>query len=259
MSLQKMKAILRHNGYEIYSRPFELNIVGLRSKSVIPNRFDDEIHVFYKISKSQWVYHVFKATTDPGTYWLKQPMQPQGTAILDQGQYKGAYKLGLHKGQYLALVQAKPVNFIRDYNRDAVLDFNNGNKMSGMIGIDIHRANVQGETKYVDRNSAGCQVFENASDFALFLKLCEKHRQLYGNSFTYSLIDFRAVQRQNIRYVLSGIGALGMIGAGFIAIKHKEKIKSVAQEVGDFFSDLIQAKRENENQHQTNYNTTPAG
>ena len=65
MILQKMKAILRHKKFEIFSRPFELNIVGLRSKSVIPNRFDDEIHVFYKVSTLKWQYHIFKATTDP--------------------------------------------------------------------------------------------------------------------------------------------------------------------------------------------------
>ncbi len=258
MSLQKMKAILRHKGYQSFSRPYELNIVGLRSKSVVPNRFDDEIHVFYKVSTLNWHYHVFKATTDPGTFWLNQPMQPQGTAILAEGQNLNSYELGLHQGKYLALVQRKPITIIRDYNRDAILDFNNGNKSSGQFGINIHRANVQGTTKSVDRNSAGCQVFEKAKDFELFISLCQKHKQLYGNHFTYSLVDFRAVQRQNLRYVLSGVGALGLVGLSYMAVKHQDKIKTAVLEVSDFFSDIIQTKP-NENEYQTNNSSAPSG
>lgn len=255
MSLQKMKAILRDKGFTIYTRPYELNIVGLRSKSIVPNRFDDEIHVFYKVSALNWHYHIFKTTTDPGTFWLKQPMQPQGTAILAEGQYIGAYHLALHRGQYLALTQIKPVTVIRDYNRDAVLDFRNGRKTRGLYGINIHRANRVGTTKTVDKNSAGCQVFENANEFALFLGLCEKHKRLYGNSFTYSLIDFRAVRRQNIKYALAGIGVAGVIGLGLLAMHKREKIKSIAEGVGNFFS----SKTKTNNEYQTNHSPNLAG
>lgn len=253
-----MKAILRHKDFEIYTRPYELNIVGLRSKSVEPNRFDDEIHVFYKVSTLNWQYHIFRATTDPGTFWLRQPMQPQGTAILSEGQYRGAYSLGLHQGKYLALVQSGRVTIIRDYNRDAVLDFNNGQKTTGLYGINVHRANAQGVTKAVDRNSAGCQVFENVKDFDLFIGLCQKHKQLYGNHFTYSLIDFRAVKRQNLRYVLTGVGALGMVGLSYLAVSHQEKIKNLMQEVGDLFTDLVTTKKTNENS-QTSDTSNPTG
>ncbi len=248
---------MRHKGFKIFSRPFELNIVGLRSKSTIPNRFDDEIHIFYKVSNLNWYYHIFKATTDPGTFWLRQPLQPQGTAILQEGQFLNAYGMGLHRGKYLALVQTGPVAIIRDYNRDAILDFNNGNKTTGYFGINVHRANKTGTTKTIDKNSAGCQVFENADDFSLFLKLCQKHKSLYGNRFTYSLIDFRAVRRQNARYVAAGIGIAGLLGLGILAITQKEKIKNIVEEVGDFFSDIIQTK--NNYEPQTDHSSNPSG
>src|SRR5689334_13779142 len=108
MIFPRVKAVLRKKGFRLYDRPFELNIVGVRSHNVMPERFDDEIHVFYKAAPFKWEYHVFKATTDPGTYWLLNPMQPQGTAILAQGQYVNAYAIGLHHGQYPALVQNAP-------------------------------------------------------------------------------------------------------------------------------------------------------
>ena len=199
MLLPKMKGILRSKGYELYTKPNELNIVGIRSTSTIPNRFDDEIHVFYKTAPLKWNYHIYKVTTDPGTFWLRNPMQAQGTAILAQGQYKAAYKIGLHQGKYKALVQSKPTTVIRDYDRDAKLDFRNGTKSKGMFGINIHRASVNGITKQVDKYSAGCQVFSNVNEFKQFMDLCEKHKALYGNSFTYTLIDFRAVKRQSYK------------------------------------------------------------
>jgi hypothetical protein len=246
--LLKIKAILRHKGYTLYTRPYELNIVGLRSRSVIPNRFDDEFHVFYKVSAVNWHYHVFKCTTDPGTFWLRQPMQPEGTAILAEGQYRDTYQLGIHLGKYLALVQRKPVTVIRDYDRDAVLDFYNGTKMTGLFGINIHRANAEGVTKSVDKNSAGCQVFENAGDFYAFLKLCEKHKALYGNRFTYTLIDFRAVRRQNFRYATYGGLGAGLLGLAATAYVHREKIKTLIEQGAERIAGWLSGKGHSANE-----------
>ncbi len=204
---------LLYKTYQVYSRPFELNIIGLRSESVIANRFDDEIHVFFKNNSGKWIHYFFPATTDPGTYWLKSPMHPQGTAILMQGQYRNCYQIGLHRGKYYALVQRAPVTVIRDYDRNAVLDFMNGNPDTGLFGINIHRASVNGATLEVDKYSAGCQVFANANDFNGFMKLCENHRRLYGNNFTYTLIDKRAIARSQKK---TAAFSLAVLGAGLV-------------------------------------------
>ena len=188
--------LLRKKGYQVFARPYELNIVGIRSPSTTPNSFDDQICVFYRLNNGNWKVHAYKATTDPGTYWLNQPGEPQGTAILKQGQYLNVYALDLHRGKYTALCQRKgTVTVIRDYDRDAELDFYNGNEVTGWFGINIHRANANGITLKVDRNSAGCQVFASAADFAEFITMCHRHRELYGNSFTYTLIDLRSLKR----------------------------------------------------------------
>ena len=250
MILGKLRAILRHKNYKLYTRPYELNIVGMRGDSIIPNRFDDEMHVFYKTDKDQWNYHVFKCTTDPGTYWLQNPMQPQGTGILAQGQYIDTYQLGLHRGEYEALVQRKPVTVIRDYNRNALLDFNNGTRTTGLYGINIHRASAHGETKTVGKYSAGCQVFENADAFAQFIRLCEHHRDLYGNHFTYTLIDFRAMRRETQRRKAMGFGiAGGIIVCAALAYFGRESLKQIAEEISETFTHL---KNKNENDNQRN-------
>lgn len=212
----RLKAILKERDYEIYVKPYQLNIVGLRSKHTVANRFDDQIHVFYKTAAGYWNYHVFAATTDPGTFWLNNPSYERGTAILAQGQYRDAYSIGLHRGLYKALRQMKSVTVIRDYDRDALLDFNNGIEETGIFGINIHRAESSGATRYINRYSAGCQVFQNAEDFRQFMDLCERHKSLYGNVFTYTLIDFRAVRRITWKRIIAASTAALAIALGFI-------------------------------------------
>jgi hypothetical protein len=194
--MNTIQEALQKKGYKIFMRPYELNIVGVRSDSTKSNAFDDAIYAFYVDKEGKLVQHKFSATTDPGTYWLQNPMNPQGTAILKQGQYVGSHAMGLHRGKYMALVQQRPVTVMRDYDRNAVLDFNNGREDKGLFGINIHRASETGTTKVVDHYSAGCQVFASITDFILFMSLCERHKGLYGNSFTYTLIDERAINRE---------------------------------------------------------------
>ena len=187
--ITQLKQVLAQRGYKLLMRPFELNVIGIRNNTSIPNTFDDSINVLFTDNSGTPQFLSWRATTDPGTYWLKNPMNPQGTAVLKPGQYIGSHALGMHRGLYMALVQVKPVTVIRDFNRDGKADYNTGKQESGLFGINIHRALEKGTTKTIDNHSAGCQVFANAQDFAIFLQLAERHSQLYGNSFTYTLLD----------------------------------------------------------------------
>lgn len=195
--LEMIQSTLLQKGFRTFTRPYELNIVGIRADSVAANRFDDSLNIFYKTSNGKWQFHAFPATTDPGTYWLQNPLNPQGTAILKHGQYVNSHHIGLHRGKYLALVQQSPITVIRDYDRNATLDLMNGHEATGLFGINIHHASLNGTTKSVDKYSAGCQVFANIADFNLFMQLAGRHRQQYGNNFSYTLIDQRALVRES--------------------------------------------------------------
>jgi hypothetical protein len=218
--LAYLKMMLRQSGFRLYSRPYELNIVGVRSNTTASNRFDDTLHVFYASDRSlnNDRHEVFPITTDPGTFWLNNPMMQKGTAILAAGQYLDAYQIGMHRGKYEALVQRKPVTIIRDYDRDAVLDFWNGTTETGWFGINIHRASIQGTTQSIDKYSAGCQVFANSNDFTRFMQLCRQHRQLYGNKFTYTLLDQRAKVRTLRRTILTAGAILTLTAATTLAV-----------------------------------------
>ena len=216
-SIRALIASLRSKGYVVYDKPYQLNIVGVRKDSTVPNKFDDLIYVFYKNDKGEWEGKYFTATTDPGTYYLKNPLSKLGTAILKQGQYVDSYAIGKHKGQYDALVQIKPITVIRDYDRNAILDFNNGREEKGLFGVNIHKAGK--DSKDVDTWSAGCQVFQKSDDFNTFMTLARKHRELNGNKFTYTLIDERAYNRAIRRRFTYALGVGLIIAAAYIGYK----------------------------------------
>ncbi len=216
-NIRKLITALKGKGYVIYTKPYELNIVGRRSPNTIPNKFDDTLFVFWKDDDNNWEGKKYNITTDPATYFLQNPLSTLGSAILKEGQWKDAYGIGMHRNSYEAVVQKKPVTVYRDYNRDAILDWNNGREETGLFGINIHKAGVN--TQDIGKYSAGCQVFQDVSDFEEFMNLARKQKQLYGNTFTYTLIDERAYRRRARVFLIGGIGLVSIITLSLIGYK----------------------------------------
>lgn len=156
-----------------------LHIVGVRSAANEKNKFDDTIYLV-----NGPMMHVFTGTTNPGTHWLKNLMNPKGTAVLKPGQYVDSWKLGLHQGKYKALTQAKPITVYRDNNKNDLAE-ENGKEDTGMFGINIHRANPSAISSIIDKWSAGCQVLNNPKEFATLLAACEASGK---KLFTYTLL-----------------------------------------------------------------------
>lgn len=188
LTLQNILNAMNRKGYVVYQEPYRLNIVGVRVSNAVPDKFDDSINVFYKDSNGNWKFTSYIATTDPGKKYLNTPINPNGTAILKPGQYINSHKLGLHRGEYTALVQQGKLTVIRDTNKDSTLDFNSSKEETGYFGINVHHATDTGISQTVGGWSAGCQVFAGASDFAGFIALCKQHSSKYGNNFTYTLL-----------------------------------------------------------------------
>jgi len=168
---------------------YNLNLVGIRTDDDRANTFNDRLCCVYR-DEHGWVTRSWSITTDPGTYWRTNPMRVRGTAIMAPGQYRGAYRLGRHRGRYPALVQTGgPVGYYRDGNRDQVLDMNPDSMGQGYLGLNIHRASLRaGGSDTVDRWSAGCQVFKDPDQYKAFIAICQRSADLYGNRFTYTLI-----------------------------------------------------------------------
>ena len=195
MIANKVKSVMEDKGYAFFqSGIFNINIVGIRSKETKSNKFDDTILLIYKNKKKEWEVQSSVITTDPGEKYLVHPMNKKGSAILVPNQYRGVYKVDIHarhnsKFAHEALCQRGNVLKVwRDGNRDKILDHDPETIDEGWFGINIHRSKV-GEASYVGSYSAGCQVFKNGTDFKLFMTAVKKSAELYGNSFSYTLLE----------------------------------------------------------------------
>ena len=179
-------------GYRVFDggHAYNLNIVGLRSSSRVSGKFDDLISCAYRERiGGPWTVKYWEATLDAGAYYLKHPMRSDGTAILKAGQYRSAYKLGIHRG-HPALTQAEPVTVYRDNNRDNLLDRVEGSEVSGKFGINIHKAGKA--STQVGKWSAGCQVFASEEGLFELLELCQRQIAEHPSwvaRFTYTLIE----------------------------------------------------------------------
>jgi hypothetical protein len=184
-----MVSEMRRFSYKIFeseAKPYNVNIVGWRRLNGKVNHFDDAIGVYWK-EDGLWKKKVWAATTRPGVHWLKNPMNPKGTAILVEDQYIGVYALGIYK-KYTALKQISSVRVFRDSNRDEKIDKNEAKLEEGLFGIHIHRAGWW--SRLVGVSSAGCQVFQRHDDFNEFIGIVRKASTVWGNRFSYTLLDF---------------------------------------------------------------------
>ena len=174
-TIEELKAQFQKHNY----RWFDFHFVGIRSTANLPNQFDDLFGVVMG-DKVEW----FTCTTNPGTHWLKNLLNPKGAALLKANQYVDTWQIGMHQGKYEAFCQAKPVDVFRDKNLDdkaeetATID-------RGLFGINIHRANEKFASKLIDKWSAGCQVLNNPADFA---KVLAAGKATKNKFFTYTLL-----------------------------------------------------------------------
>lgn len=185
------KSLFEKKGYAWFDNGlYNLNIIGVRRNmnNKVTNTFDDILVVDYYVANSH-KRQCYNITTEPGTYYMHNPLVKSGTAILVPNQYRGCWKIGLHQGKYKALCQAKPVKVYRDGNKDDIYDLDPNTTEEGMFGINIHRSSINKLNTTIDKWSAGCQVFNDPTAFNAFIRLCEMQKEKYGNSFTYTLLN----------------------------------------------------------------------
>jgi len=194
---KQLQNTLKCKGYKWFEGgDYNLNIVGVRNSTTngkVTNKFDDKLTVSYSID-GELFYHEYPITTDPGSHWEQNLLNKKGVAILVPDQYRGSHKVRLHQGKYEALCQNKPLKVYRDLNKDGIYDMLEENIHEGVYGINIHKAGsrIEGSTQ-IDKWSAGCQVFAKESDFDELMSLVFKAKDIYSNSFTYTLIESKDI------------------------------------------------------------------
>lgn len=186
---ERLKAALERKNYVFFDHGnFNLNLIAVRTDKMDSDGFDCMYYAAFR-SNGKPCSLSFRCTTLPGVFYRENPVEAKGVAILKPGQYRSAYQIGLHQKRYKALVQRRPVTVYRDDNLDSIADTANMQLDTGFFGINHHYAHPSIETLKVGKWSAGCQVLAYPQDHSILMSFCEKAAQLYGNSFTYTLLE----------------------------------------------------------------------
>ena len=225
-TIQKVRARAGGQGYEILSRPYEMNIVGVRNSyegQKYTNAFTDHMYLFYKDDNNFWQMHKYKISTMPGVYKASVVQKKDkkgntynalardskgvnvkatsvmkgrgGLGILREGFYKNVYSIGDHHGNP-AMVTINPLVSKKDpgyytkqkFYRDSSdgMTIKYEKQGEGSVGMYIHKGFPGGVS--VDNWSEGCQVFAQKSSFDEFFEKCRIHEKKYGNIFNYTLL-----------------------------------------------------------------------
>lgn len=176
--------VYAHFGWPVYQKPYDLNLFGVRVGAV--DAWSDVIGVWYTTEAGRRVVEAWDAATIPGRPGLVQPQpNPAGVAVLPTGWHPSLWARGSHKGRYACLAQARPVEVIRDGDRDGRLD-TDGPRQTGQFGIQLHHGD--GAPK-VGPYSLGCQATRWPSDLRRLLDLLtaqEEHG--HGARLSYGLM-----------------------------------------------------------------------
>lgn len=184
MELSKIhiESIIKAKGYLWFED--KVNIVGIRTNDNTPDKFNDWITVSYKIN-GVWKFEVYEATTDPGLYYLNNPMRLSGTFVMAPGQYVDVYEWGTHVS-YEALILTGKIRGWRDSNKNNIIDVDKTKIYTDGKYVDIHRAHEKVIQWFIGKYSAGCQVIRKYLDWLSFLGILKSSKQ---KKFTYTLLE----------------------------------------------------------------------
>jgi hypothetical protein len=224
---------MKKKGYRIYSKPYQLNIIGIRRQyegMKYSNQFIDSCVVIYKKSEAEdWVIHTYKFTTIPGVYLGEErkdlkdhngqvPFTPAGWKIYVDPKQPTAKAIQLNKTSHRfqvdrqGLGQIQPSQMIDKYylseypkgtpalkDKGGLPVYRDKDKSDKIvyttkgIGSDCYIHKSGPNRTIVNNYSEGCQVFADDGEFNHFISLCEKHKKAHGNAFTYTLIEERDI------------------------------------------------------------------
>jgi len=185
--VDKIVAYMKLKGYQVHTAEGKRNIVyieGMNPDGTLnddsPNWFNDIRCVFEYRGEKPEILGIWEATTEPGYFYTHNPMNANGCARIQFGQYH-AWQVGYHgvADPHEALVQYDNVTVCRDLNQD----FSRiGDKLfTGYeFGINQHWGG-DSPIDAVGRWSAGCLVGRTRDGHRTFMKIVKQDRDYQKN------------------------------------------------------------------------------
>jgi len=199
MDYQGLKQSIEKNGYQFFDEgELNLNFIWCRNDYHATNHFTDDLYIAYKESNIEKVLNV-KCTTKPGLKGsLYNPTTVEGikgTAVIQEGQYKGAWKFidsYDEFSKYPFFQQIKPINYWRDGDKDEEIDETNA-QLNKIFGTHWHKMSNVGDKRkiedfMVNNWSLGC-CGAPIVEWDNVIELTRKSVKLWGNTYTGTIIS----------------------------------------------------------------------
>lgn len=175
-------------GYHVDRKIGEYNIIyieGMNPNGTLnsdkPNSFNDLRLVIQIAGGTPKIIDIWEATTEPGSYYSYNPMNPKGAARIKFGQYK-AWRIGTHgigkPETYEALIQVANLTVHRDFNQDMI---RTGDKLdTGLFAINQHHG-YDYPRNNISYAGAGCLVGRTRQGHRGFMKLIKQDWRYKSN------------------------------------------------------------------------------
>lgn len=152
----------KHEGRAWETSPMLFNVIGIQGymikQGVVPNQpnvWNDVIALAWIDEGGQKQTKFFVASTDPGSYYFRNPVNSGGTAHLALGQYR--MEKGPHNG-HPAFIQGGNMLLWRANKGTKYLDINTPMEEGRYNWINNHAGFAWTPETLVEWSSAGCQV-----------------------------------------------------------------------------------------------------
>jgi len=188
-TIEEIHEVMLENGMLVFPTPFSVTLGGIRTNDNESNKFNDWLFASMFTKNGGLMSIVVEGTTDAGLYYRENPINVDGTAIIQHGvQHRGAYTYmlkGGHKGQE-AFRQTGPMDYWRDADRNEYLDFDGEEFIQKIFNTNGHDMGTVGED--VNKWSAGCwgSTEENMQLLYDMAKIQIAHG--LGDKFSYALL-----------------------------------------------------------------------
>jgi hypothetical protein len=194
LSYAQVKRLYKKKKYKFCTGTYHLNIFGIRETCFVNDTFSDYIGIAYEDDLCEKKVDLYPATTDPALVYLRNPLNKNGTIIMLENQYRRCYRIGTHgrtgNFPYTALEQCAPMDYVRDNNKDNVLDIDRSKKISGIFKTNLHRCSGYKIVRFISRYSEGCQVIQDPKHFDELMVTAKRQQSLgWGDKCSYTLFN----------------------------------------------------------------------
>jgi len=195
-SIEMIHECMKDHGMVVFEKPFDATLGGIRTKDNKSNTFNDWGFMSLPTDGGGIISVVAEITTDAGLYYRENPLNVDGTAIIQHGvQHRSAYQYQNprknrsqrgHKGKE-AFRQVNDMLYWRDADRDQYLEFD-GEEYKDNFATNGHDMGTRGVEGEVNKWSAGCwgseeEIMDLFYDLAL-LQMAHGN----GDIFSYAML-----------------------------------------------------------------------